>query len=315
MPLEPTSAQFVEELAAAGDPPLHESTPAIARLGDMVVAGLTGRGPAVGSVRNLKLDGKDGQFRLRVLKPAGESRGVIVYFHGGGWVLGDIDLQYDYVGRDLANRTQSTVVLVNYRKAPEHRFPTAIEDSYTALTWVSENLHDLARSGGPLIVAGDSAGGNIAAVMTQWARDKAGPGIDYQVLIYPVTDYDVDRPSYLKQENHLLVDRDAMRWFWELYIPDEADRIKPDASPLRATTLADLPPALVYTAEFDPLHDEGVAYAEALLAAGVKVEVEEASGEMHGFFQMANIFPGYDDGIALVARHINTFIDGFEGQA
>lgn len=315
MALEPTSAQFVEELAAAGEPPLHELTPAIARMGDMVAAGLTGRGPEVGSVRNLKLDGKDGQFRVRVLTPADEPRAVIVYFHGGGWVLGDIDLQYDYVGRDLANRTAATVVLVNYRKAPEHRFPTAIEDSYAALEWVSQNLHDLAPQGGPLIVAGDSAGGSIAAVMTQWARDKAGPSIDYQVLIYPVTDSDLNRPSYTDPANHLLIDREAMRWFWEHYLPDEAQRSHPDASPLRAANLTELPPALVYVAEYDPLHDEGIAYADALRDAGVKVELDVARGQMHGFFQMANIFPGYDDGIELVSRSITTFIDGCERKA
>jgi acetyl esterase len=314
MPLEPASAQFVAELAAAGDPPLHESTPGIARLGDMVAAGLTGRGPEVGSVRNLKLDGTDGTFRVRVLKPAGEPRAVIVYVHGGGWVLGDIDLQYDYVGRDLANRTESAVVMVNYRKAPENRFPTAVEDGYAALRWAAENQADLAPGGGPLIVAGDSAGGNVAAVLAQWARDKAGPTIDYQVLIYPVTDCDLDRPSYLDPANHLLVDRDSIRWFWDHYLPEEADRAQPDASPLRAANLADLPPALVYLAQFDPVHDEGVAYADALRSAGAKVDVEVATGQMHGFFQMANIFPGYDDGIALVSRYLSTFIDGFERQ-
>jgi acetyl esterase len=311
MPLEPTSAQFVEELAAAGDPPLHETTPAIARMGDMIAASLTGRGPDVGSVDNRKLAGKGGRFRVRTLTPAAPPRGVIVYFHGGGWVLGDIDLQYDFVGRDLANRTQCTVVLVNYRKAPEHPFPTALEDSWTALRWVADELH----VDGPLIVAGDSAGGAIAAVMTQWARDRSGPPVDYQVLVYPVTDCDLDRPSYLDPENDLLIDREAMRWFWDHYLPDAEARTCPDASPLRAGSLAGLPPALVYTAEYDPLHDEGAAYAEALAAAGVEVTHEEATGQMHGFFQMANIFPGYDDGIALVARHITTFIDDFERKA
>ena len=311
MPLELTSAQFIEELAAAGDPPLHESTPAIARLGDMVAAGMTGRGPEVGSVRNLKLDGVGGRFRVRVLTPAATPRGVIVYFHGGGWVLGDIDLQYDYVGRDLANRTQTTVVLVNYRKAPEHRFPTAIEDSETALRWVADNFAELAPEGGPLVVAGDSAGGNIAAVLTQRSLRNAGPKIDYQVLIYPVTDCDLDRPSYLDPANHLLVDRDSIRWFWDHYLPDVHRRTDPDASPLRATSLEGLPPALVYTAEYDPLHDEGVAYPEALRDAGVEVTLEIATGEMHGFFQMANILPGYETGVALVSRYTNAFIDAF----
>ncbi len=312
MPLEPTSAAFLADLAAAGDPPLHETTPTLARLGDLIASGLTGRGPAVGAVRNLHLptsDGSGGAFRVRVLQPEGESRGIVVYFHGGGWVLGDIDLQYDYVGRDLAVRTRTTVVLVNYRKAPEHPFPAALEDSWAALSWVARNAAELAPAGAPLIVAGDSAGGTIATVMARWARDRGGPAIALQVLVYPVTDSDLDRPSYLAADNQLLVGREDMRWFWDHYLPDEAARSHPDAAPLRATRLAGLPPALVYVAEHDPLHDEGVAYAEALSAAGVPTTLEEAAGEMHGFFQMANVLPGYDAGIRLVGEHIDQFID------
>jgi acetyl esterase len=254
------------------------------------------------------VDVADGRFRLRILRPAGTPRAIVVYFHGGGWVLGDIDLQYDYVGRDLANRTGTTVVLVNYRKAPEHPFPAALNDSWTALTWVAEHATDLAPGRVPLIVAGDSAGGNIATVMARWSRDRGGPAIDYQVLIYPVTDCDLDRPSYHAPDNALLVDRAAMAWFWGHYLPCESARADPDASPIRAANLAGLPPALVYVAEYDPLHDEGVAYAEALEAAGVPVSLETARGQMHGYFQMANIFPGYDDGIRLVSERITSFI-------
>jgi len=308
MPLEPVSEAFVAELAAAGEPPLHELTPAVARLSDMVAAGMTGRGPEVGSVRNLRLDRASGRFRVRVLTPAVTPRAIIVYFHGGGWVLGDIDLQYDHVGRDLANLTGSTVVLVNYRKAPEHPFPTALEDSYTALCWVADHAAELAPDPVPLVVAGDSAGGNIATVVARWARDRSGPAIDYQVLVYPVTDCDLDRPSYLAPGNQLLVDRAAMAWFWSHYLPSESERTHPDASPLRSENLAGLPPALVYVAEHDPLHDEGVAYAEALSAAGVAVSLETAHGQLHGYFQMANILPGYDDGIRLVAERITSFI-------
>lgn len=312
MPLEPVSEAFVAEVAASGEPPLHEVTPAVARLSDMIAAGMTGQGPQVGAVQNLTIDGPDGRFRIRVLTPETTPEAIIVYFHGGGWVLGDIDLQYDYVGRDLANRTASTVVLVNYRKAPEHPFPTALDDSYAALSWVAAKAADLAPAGAPLIVAGDSAGGNIAAVLARRARDEAGPAIDFQVLVYPVTDCDLDRPSYHAPENHLLVDRNAMAWFWEHYLGDESARTHPDASPIRAENLAGLPPALVYVAEYDPLHDEGVAYAEALSAAGVEVSLETAVGQMHGFFQMANIFPGYEDGIRLVSERITSFISSIE---
>ncbi|WP_228395930.1 alpha/beta hydrolase [Streptomyces sp. RB17] len=280
-------------------------------MSDMIAAGLSGAGPEVGSVQNVKLDAKGGTFRTRVLKPKDTPQAIIVYFHGGGWVLGDIDLQYDHVGRHLANETRSTVVLVNYRKAPEHPFPTAIEDSYTALCWVADHAAQLAPDGVPLVVAGDSAGGNIAAVMTQWARDKAGPWIDHQVLIYPVTDCAMDTESYRAPENQLLLDRDSMSWFWGHYLPDETARTSPDASPLRAASLAGLPPALVYVAEYDPLHDEGVAYAHALRASGVPVTLSEAEGQMHAFFQMANLLPGYDEGMRLVADHLNAFISSF----
>ncbi|MFB7199546.1 alpha/beta hydrolase [Streptomyces sp. NPDC056240] len=314
MPLEPSSRTLLEGLAEAGGPATHESTPAIARLGDMIAAGLSGPGPEVGSVQNVKLDGKGGAFRTRVLKPADTPQAIIVYFHGGGWVLGDIDLQYDHVGRHLANEACSTVVLVNYRKAPEHPFPTAVEDSYTALCWVADHAAELAPDGVPLIVAGDSAGGNIAAVMTQWARDKTGPRIDHQVLIYPVTDCAMDTESYLAPENQLMLDRDSMLWFWGHYLPDEAARTSPDASPLRAESLAHLPPALVYVAEYDPLRDEGVAYAHALRASGVPVTLREAEGQMHAFFQMANLLPGYDEGMRLVADHLNDFISSFDSK-
>ncbi|WKG06160.1 alpha/beta hydrolase [Mycolicibacterium sp. HK-90] len=312
MPLEPVTQALLAQLAETRDPPMHEGTPAMARMAGPIFAGMSGRGPDVAAVHNRKLEGGDGgKFRVRVLVPEGEPRSVIVYFHGGGWVIGDIDLQYDHLARQLANLTRSTVVLVNYRKAPEHPFPTALEDSWIGLSWAAEHSPEFAPTGAPLIVAGDSAGGNIAAVMTRWARDRRGPRIDYQALIYPATDCDLDRPSYLAPENQLLLSRDTMIWFWGHYLPDPAARTSPDASPLRAPSLAGLPPALVYVAEYDPLRDEGVAYATALADAGVSVALEEAAGQMHGYFQMANILPGYHTGMLLVANHIGTFIGAY----
>lgn len=311
MPLEPVSLALLMQLAEPRNPPMHEGTPAIARMSGPIFAGMSGRGPDVGAVRNTKLTTLDGDsIRVRVLEPAGPPRSVIVYFHGGGWVIGDIDLQYDHVARHLVNLTDSTVVLVNYRKAPEHPFPAALEDSWLGLTWAA----DLASADVPLIVAGDSAGGNIATVLARWARDRGGPRIAYQALIYPVTDVDFDRPSYVDPQNQLLLGRDTMLWFWNHYLPDPRARQQPDAAPLRAD-LSGLPPALVYVAELDPLHDEGVAYARALEAAGVPVALAEAEGQMHGFFQMAAILPGYTTGIELVAEHIRTFCDAHAPQA
>lgn len=295
-------------MAEGGGPAMHEQTPAMARMTGPVFAGLSGRGPEVGEVTNLELDGEGGQFRTRVLRPKGDPKAIIVYYHGGGWVIGDIDLQYDTVGRQLVEKTGCTVVMVNYRKAPEYRFPVAVDDSYAALEWVDANRADLGGADLPLIVAGDSAGGNLATVMAQRARDRKGPQVDYQVLVYPVTDCDMERPSYNNPENQLLLSKPTMEWFFNHYEPDPEKRKHPDLSPIRHENLADLPPAFVYVAEHDPLHDEGVEYAKKLQEAGNEVELQTAEGQMHAFFQMANVLPGYAVGLEVVADKIDTFI-------
>lgn len=305
MALDSASQQFIAVLAAAGSPPIHESTPAIARMSGPIFAGMSGPGPDVAEVDNFRLTADDGTtFRMRVLKPEGEIKSVIVYLHGGGWVIGDIDLQYDHLARVLANATSSAVVLVNYRKAPEHRFPAAIDDAYQGLQWAAEHLEEIAGRPVPLIVAGDSAGGNLSAALTLRARES-GPTIDFQVLVYPVTDADFDRPSYVAEENQLLLARPTMQWFWNHYLPDPAERRVPDATPLSADSLAGLPPAFVLLAEHDVLHDEGREYAEALQSAGVPTEVEVAEGQMHAFFQMIGVLPGSQAGIDRVAEKIN----------
>lgn len=308
MALDEASQQFLAAMAEGGAPPLSEQTPAMARMTGPIFAGMSGPGPDVGEVSAFELDGDGGQFRMRVLKPKTEPKAIIVYYHGGGWVLADIDLQYDTVARQLVDRTGCTVVMVNYRKAPEHPFPTAIEDSWVALEWVDAHRVELAPAGAPLIVAGDSAGGNISAVMTHWARDRNGPKIDYQVLVYPVTDCDMERPSYNAEENQLIVDRPLMEWFFGHYEPDAEKRKNPDISPIRRESLESLPPAFIYLAEHDPLHDEGKEYAEKLTAAGNEVKCEMAEGQLHGFFQMANILPGYTAGLEKVASKIDEFL-------
>lgn len=309
MAIDQASQMFLEALAKPGAPAIHESTPAIARMSGPILAGMSGKGPDVGGVESFKIATSDcDEIRMRVMKPEGAAQSVIVYFHGGGWVIGDIDLQYDNLARQLCVKTQSVIVLVNYRKAPEHPFPTAIEDSLAGLKWAAERKQELAGSEVPLIVAGDSAGGNIAAVMTLRARDAGGPQIDYQVLVYPVTDCDFDRASYVAPENQLLLSRDTMIWFWNHYLPT-GDRTNPDASPLRAKDLSGLPPALIYLAEYDPLRDEGDEYGTALKNAGVEVEVSVAEGQMHAFFQMANILPGFNVGVEYVSERINARIN------
>jgi acetyl esterase len=290
-------------MASAGGKPLHESTPEEARELGKAFAAMAGPAPTMGRVEDHELAVDGGAIPIRVLVPPQGARGVIVYLHGGGWVIGAID-ESDTLARKLAERTSCAVVLVDYRLAPEHRYPTAVDDSYAALEWTSAHLVEIAgRDDIPLIVAGDSAGGNLAAVMALRARDRNGPKIALQVLIYPVTDVDFDRPSYVDPENQLILTRDAMIWFWDHYTPDPARRVEPDASPLRAESLAGLPPAVVLTAQHDPLRDEGEAYAERLAEAGVTVDFKRHAGQTHGFFTIL-LLPGSERGFQQVVKAI-----------
>ncbi|GAA3568155.1 alpha/beta hydrolase [Nonomuraea rosea] len=300
MSLDEATIQFLKQLGEAGVRPLHEMTPEEARALGGMLGDMYGPGPEMARVEEALIQAEDGgSFGARVLVPAGTPRGVIVYYHGGGWVIGAID-EFDTLGRTLAHRTGCTVVLADYRLAPEHRYPTAGSDAYAALTWAAASLPGL-----PIVVAGDSAGGNLSAVVALRARDEDGPPIALQVLVYPVTDCDLDNASYTDPENQLMLTRDTMIWFWDHYAPDQADRARPDASPLRAKDLAGLPPAVVLTAEHDVLRDEGEAYAERLRQAGVPVEAKRCAGQMHAFFTMVNVLPGSAAAITTVVEAID----------
>src|SRR3954469_22267333 len=295
--LDESNRAFLAALAASGLPPLHELTPEQARAAGGQLAARPVERPEVARVQDVELDGP----RVRVLVPREPARGVIVYYHGGGWVTGGID-QYDALARRLADRTGCTVVLVGYRLAPEHRYPTAVEDAWTALRWTAA---EVAGGGLPIIVAGDSAGGCLAAVMAQRARDAGGPEIALQVLVYPVTDCDLDRECYLDPENQLLLTRETMAWFWDHYAPDAADRSRPDAAPLRAADVSGLPPAVVLTAQYDVLRDEGEAYARRLAQAGVRVEHQRFAGQMHLFFTLLDIVPASAAGLDFVVEAVD----------
>jgi cation diffusion facilitator CzcD-associated flavoprotein CzcO/acetyl esterase/lipase len=297
--LDEASATFIAELAASGLPPLHELSPRDAREAGARMVELYGRGPAVARVEDVEL----GAMRLRLVVPSERPRGVIVYYHGGGWVLGSLD-QFDALARRLAAATGCAVVLVDYRLAPEHRYPTAVEDAWTVLEWTAANIEAIAGGPAPLIVAGDSAGGCLAAVVAQRSRE-VGPEIALQVLVYPVTDCDLDTESYRDPASQLLVGRETMAWFWDHYAPDASVRSRPDASPLRAPSLAGLPPAVVLTAEHDVLRDEGEAYAQRLAQAGVRVEHQRFDSQMHGFFMMGDLLPASAAGLDFVARAID----------
>jgi acetyl esterase len=305
MALDEASQAFMAQLAAMpGLKPLHEMTPTelrgvSARLGQMA-----GDGPRMARFEDRNVDTPTGPVPVRVLVPEGAVRGLLVWFHGGGWVIGSV-ADSDVVARKLAARTRCAVVNVDYRLAPEHRFPIAVDDSYAALEWASAHMVEIAGAKVPLIVGGDSAGGNLAAVMAQRARDRKGPRLALQLLVYPVTDADFTRPSCVAAENQLLVTKPAMEWFWNQYAPSAKDREHPDASPLRAKDLAGLPPAIVITAEHDVLRDEGEAYAQRLERAGVPTTFKRFAGQLHGFFTLVNVVPGHDLGLDFVAAAID----------
>ena len=244
-------------------------------------------GRPVGEIVDGTLPGAAGPLHYRLYRPATPGpHPIVVYFHGGGWVLGDAQSDEPFC-RDMCRRTGMIFVSVNYRHAPEHRFPAAAEDGYAATRWIAEHAAELGGQPGPVLVAGWSAGANIAAVTCQQARDRGGPQIAGQLLVCPATDCTFDRPSYNDNAAGYFLTRSLMYWFWDLYC-SPADRTDPRASPLRGK-LEGLPPAFVLTCEFDPLRDEGVAYGEAMAAAGVPVEQLKAHGHFHSSFTMVDV--------------------------
>ncbi|SFK54266.1 alpha/beta hydrolase [Geodermatophilus ruber] len=308
MALDQATSALLQQMAESGGKPLHEMTPEEARGFGGALRELYGPGPEMARVEDISIPAPHGSIPARVLVPDEAPRAVIVYYHGGGWVIGALD-EFDTLGRQLAEKSSSTVVLVDYRLAPEHRYPAAAEDAYTALEWVADHLGELAADGAPLVVMGDSAGGNLSAVVAQRARE-GGPAIALQVLVYPVTDCDLDNETYRDPDNQLLLTREAMVWFWDHYAPDQSCRTAPDASPLRVADLSGLPPAVVITAEHDVLRQEGEAYAEAMRAAGVPVDLRRFPGQMHGFFTMPNVLPGAAAALQHVVEQLDSRLSG-----
>jgi len=283
MPLHPLAQAFVDQHAAAGFQPACRMSVDEARVMSAEMFASAPPGATVAKVEDLRIDGPAGRkISLRVYTPAGEKPfPVIVYFHGGGWVVGDLAAQ-DADCRTIANAVGCVVVSVDYCLAPENKFPAPAEDAYEALRWCAENCDRLGGAPEARIAAGGtSAGANLAAVVALMARDRGGPELACQVLTVPVTDYNFNTESYLENGEAYVLTREEMQWFWDHYLrtPDDAD--DPYASPLREPDLSNLPPALVQTAEFDPLRDDGRAYADRLIAAGVPVTYRCYEGMIH----------------------------------
>ncbi|CAG2153834.1 alpha/beta hydrolase [Cupriavidus numazuensis] len=288
MALDPQARAILDLIAASGNPPVHQRDLQDARA-TFNLKPLAGPAPDVARVEDRFIPVADGSIPVRIYTPVGgdgrQRLPVLVYFHGGGWVLGDLDA-VDIPCRHLSNRADCIVASVQYRKAPEQKFPTAAEDAFAAVRWVHDHADELHADPARIAVGGDSAGGNLAAVSALMHRDRGGVALCCQLLIYPVTDHDFGTSSYRENAEGYLLARDDMRWFWRQYLPEGNDGHDPYASPLRAHSLSGLPPALVITAGFDPLRDEGAAYAERLDASGVRVRHVRYDSMIHGFFWM-----------------------------
>jgi len=284
MPLDPEIAALLDFLAAAGTPPMWQQTPDQARAGFRALC-VDLRDPALlppmASVTDATVPGPAGEIPIRVYRPLSAQTVLptVAFFHGGGWVIGDLGT-HDLTCRTIAQETEAVVVSVDYRLAPEHPFPAAVEDALAAARWIADHLAELGGSD-MLGVAGDSAGGNLSAVVAQRLRDRVGA----QLLIYPATDVPGEYASRTDNAEGYFLDLGTMLWFMEQYAPEGADLTDPLLSPLHGD-LAGVAPAVVVVAELDPLRDEGKAYAEALRAAGVPVTLRQFDGLIHGFIDM-----------------------------
>ena len=286
MPLDPQAQSLLSQMREMGVPATHTLPVAQAREDYNSTRGLSGEPEPIAKVEEHRLPDRAVTVRAYTPRDMGDAPlPVIFFFHGGGFVLGDLDL-YDARCRTLADRTRALVVAVDYRLAPEHPFPTAPEDCYAATEWVARHAAELGCDTSRLAVMGDSAGGTLAAVVAQTARDRGGPALVYQVLIYPNTDATMGSSSMSENDDVGPLTREDFVWFYDRYLPSHADRIQPLASPLHATNFESLPPALIVTGEFDPLRDEGEAYARKLREAGVPVTLHRYDGMIHGFFMM-----------------------------
>jgi acetyl esterase len=285
--LDPEVDTLLSQMAAARPRKLWESTVEQARAA--VDAAPRRPGRPLAEVVDLLVAGAEGEVAARLYRPLVEP-GLpgLIYFHGGGWVLCGLD-SHDGACRAIAHRSRCVVLSVDYRLAPEHRFPAAVDDAVASARWFEQHAQDLGVDPRRLAVGGDSAGGNLAAVVAIRARDEGRNPFRQQLLIYPVTDYDFERPSMLDPGDDRVLSSQDLQWFWGHYLGDQGAGIYTDASPLRTPDLAGLPPAIVVTAEYDPLRDDGAAYATRLAEAGVRVEHFMAGGLPHGFIGMADL--------------------------
>lgn len=315
MPVDPQIQAVLDAMAALEAPAISEQTPQEVREAFRTFAAADAGQPAVGPVADHVIVGPDSELTLRVYLPEGAAAegghpgsapGVLVWFHGGGWVIGDLDTA-DSGCRQLCARSGAAVVSVDYRLAPEHPYPAGFQDVWAATEWVAANGAVIGVDGSRIAVGGDSAGGNLAALVALRAREIGAPALRHQLLVYPATDLTMSHPSIVENGEGYFLTREAMAWFMDCYLG--ADRSHGNArdaevSPLFARDLSGLAPAHVITAEFDPLRDEGDAYAAALSKAGVEVDHDSNAGMIHGFFQMGAFSPLADATVTRAAQRL-----------
>ncbi len=313
MTLDPQISAFLDETRRNPPaPPLQELPIEEARRTfDRLRLTLGGPPAPVGATEALVLPGPDGEIRARLYVPEGEGDRLtpgLIFFHGGGWVFGNLE-SHDGVCRALCREARVRVLAVDYRLAPEHRFPAAVEDAVAATEWASSHAATLGIDPVRLAVGGDSAGGNLAAVVALHAREH-GPALRFQLLIYPATDTRTDTRSYEANATGYSLERETMVWFFDQVAPEAADRADPRLAPLRAASHAGLPPALVVTAGFDPLRDDGTAYAEALRRAGTPVTLAENPGLIHGFVGLGAVCDAGSASLSAIASALGAAMHG-----
>jgi acetyl esterase len=313
MPLDPLVKAFLDQMAAVPGPKMWEQTPLEAR---EVLNGLMDMaGPKdvpIGKIENVVAKTPTGDVPIRIYSPiaaGSEPLPVLVYFHGGGWVIGNV-ASHDGLCRMFANEGGFRVASVEYRLSPENKFPAAVDDSYGAVAWIEEHASEIGIDPNRMAVGGDSAGGNLAAVVTQIAKAKNHPKLAFQMLLFPVTQIGADTPSLHDFDTGYFLERPTLDWFYANYLSAEEDETNPKASPLLSHDFAGLPPAYVMLAGFDPLHDEGMQYVEKLRAAGVKVELIDYAEMVHCFIYLQAILPQAHEAVAAAAKAVHAALKG-----
>ena len=303
MPINPQCQSILDMMAQMKVPDFSVMSPGDAR---RVFAGFPRpeHPTPVAQVEERTIPGPGAEgLRLRIYTPESAApKGALLYLHGGGWVMGDLDI-YDEISRTLASQSGLVIITLAFRLAPETPYPGALEDCYAALSWIADEAASLGVDPERVGLIGDSSGGNLAAALSLMTRDRSGPKVALQVLICPITDHQMDTPSYREFAEGCFLTRTSMQWFWDHYLPDLAQRSEPHASPLRAADHSGLPPTFVITAEYDPVRDEGEAYARALEEAGVKTKLVRYEGVVHGFIGFSAMVERSREMLRAVAEH------------